>query len=146
MVIIFFITPKAINIPTTIYIILMELYLLTHNAPNPYLLNGNLPAHIDIYSFKADYSQPLKNNVTLEAGIKISYVKTDNDAQYTLFDTATSKWNYDDRSNHFIYKENINAAYVNLQKQFKKLSVQLGLRAEQTIADGNQVIKDDNFS
>ncbi len=110
-------------------------------APNPYLLNGNLPAHIDIYSFKADYSQPLKNNLTLEAGVKISYVKTDNDAQYTLFDTATSKWNYDERSNHFIYKENINAAYINLQKQFKKFSVQLGLRAEQTIADGNQVIK-----
>jgi len=116
------------------------------NAPNPYLLNGNLPAHIDIYSFKADYSQPLKNNITFEAGIKSSYVKTDNDAQYTLFDTTDSKWNYDStRSNHFIYKENINAAYVNLQKQFKKLSVQLGLRAEQTISDGNQVIKNDNF-
>ncbi len=116
------------------------------NAPNPYLLNGNLPAHIDIYSFKADYSLPLKNNTTFEAGIKSSYVKTDNDAQYTLFDTINSKWNYDStRSNHFIYKENINAAYVNLQKQFKKLSVQLGLRAEQTIATGDQVIKSDDF-
>jgi outer membrane receptor protein involved in Fe transport len=114
--------------------------------PNPYLLNGNLPARIDIYSFKADYSLPLKNNVTFEAGIKSSYVKTDNDAQYTLFDTTDLKWNYDStRSNHFVYKENINAAYVNLQKQFKKLSVQLGLRAEQTIADGNQVVKSDNF-
>jgi outer membrane receptor protein involved in Fe transport len=113
------------------------------DEPNPYLLNGKLPAHIDIYSFKADYSLPLKNNVTFEAGIKSSYVKTDNNAQYTLFDTATSKWNYDGtRSNHFIYKENINAAYVNLQKQFKKLSVQLGLRAEQTVSDGKQIIKD----
>jgi hypothetical protein len=64
------------------------------NAPNPYLLEGNLPARIDIYSFKADYSQPLKNNLTFEAGIKSSYVKTDNDAQYTLFDTSSSKWNY----------------------------------------------------
>ena len=115
-------------------------------APNPYLLNGNLPARIDIYSFKTDYSLPLKNNITFEAGIKSSYVKTDNDAQYTLFDTTDSKWNYDStRSNHFIYKENINAAYVNLQKQFKKLSVQLGLRAEQTISDGNQIVKIDNF-
>ncbi|MBV9962386.1 MAG: TonB-dependent receptor [Parafilimonas sp.] len=115
-------------------------------APNPYFLDGNLPANIDIYSFKADYSQPLKKNLTLEAGVKLSYVKTDNDAQYTLYDSTTGKWNYDDtRSNHFIYKENINAAYVNFQKQFKKLSVQLGLRAEQTIADGNQKVKSDDF-
>jgi outer membrane receptor protein involved in Fe transport len=115
-------------------------------APNPYLLNGDLPAHIDIYSFKADYSQPLKNNFTFEAGIKSSYVKTDNDAQYTVFDSTTSEWKYDEtRSNHFIYKEYINAAYINLQKQFKKLSVQLGLRAEQTIADGDQVVKSDDF-
>jgi len=48
--------------------------------PNPYLLNANLPAHIDIYSFKADYSLPLKDNFTFEAVIKSSYVKTDNDA------------------------------------------------------------------
>ena len=116
------------------------------NAPNPYLLDGNLPGKINIYSLKGDYSQPLKNNYTLEAGFKISYVETDNNAQYTVFDTTDSKWNYDStRSNHFIYKENINAAYVNLQKQFKKFSIQLGLRAEQTIADGNQVIKSDNF-
>jgi outer membrane receptor protein involved in Fe transport len=115
-------------------------------APNPYLLNSNLPGHIDIYSFKADYSQPLKHNLTFEAGLKSSYVKTDNDAQYTLYDSATGDWNYDDsRSNHFIYKENINAAYINLQKQFKKLSVQLGLRAEQTISDGDQKVKSDDF-
>jgi outer membrane receptor protein involved in Fe transport len=116
------------------------------SAPNPYLLNGDLPAHIDIYSFKADYSQPLKNNLTFEAGVKLSYVKTDNDALYTLYDTITDKWYLDQaRTNHFIYKENINAGYVNFQKQFKKFSVQLGLRAEQTISDGNQVIKNETF-
>ena len=111
----------------------------TPNNPNPYLLNGYLPADIDIYSFKSDYKKPFKKDFTLEAGIKVSYVKTDNDAQYTLFDNNIDKWQVDHaRSNHFIYKENINAAYVNLQKQYKKLGVQLGLRAEQTIADGKQ--------
>lgn len=109
------------------------------NNPNPYLLNGYLPANIDIYSFKSDYKKPFKKDATLEAGIKLSYVKTDNNAQYTLFNNDIEKWQIDDaRSNHFIYKENINAAYINLQKQYKKLGVQLGLRAEQTIADGKQ--------
>ncbi len=114
--------------------------------PNPYLLHGNLPSNIDIYTFKSDYHHPLKKGAILEAGIKVSYVKTDNDAQYTLQDNNTHEWFVDStRSNHFIYKENINAAYVNLQKEYKKWSIQLGLRAEQTIADGNQVTKNEAF-
>jgi outer membrane receptor protein involved in Fe transport len=116
----------------------------SNNIPSedPYLLNGYLPADIDIYSFKADYKQPLKKNTNLEAGVKSSYVKTDNDAQYTIFDNPLQKWVVDTaRSNRFVYKENINAAYINLQKQLKKWGVQVGLRVEQTIADGNQVTK-----
>ncbi len=121
-------------------------YVYDPSNPNPYLLNGYLPSNIDIYTFKADYSQPLKNKVTLEAGIKTSYVTSDNNAEYTLYDTATGKWNVDDgRSNHFIYKENINAAYVSVQKQVKKFTFKVGLRAEQTISDGNQITKDSAF-
>lgn len=115
-------------------------------SEDPFLLNGYLPANIDIYTFKSDYKQPLKKNATLEAGIKFSYVKTDNDAQYTTYDEGTGKWVNDvTRSNHFIYKENINAGYINLQKQIKKFGIQLGVRAEQTIAEGNQVSKSISF-
>ncbi|HWB27813.1 MAG TPA: TonB-dependent receptor [Chitinophagaceae bacterium] len=116
------------------------------NNPNPYLLKGNLPGKIDIYTFKADFSTPLKKNVTLEAGVKSSYVKSDNDAQYTLYDTLTKQWNVDNtRSNHFIYSENINAAYLSLQKQMKKFTAKVGVRAEQTVSKGNQVIKNEKF-
>ncbi len=115
-------------------------------SEDPFLLQGYLPANIDIYSFKSDYKQPIDKNTTFEAGIKASYVKTDNDAQYTSYNTPEQKWLTDtSRSNHFIYKENINAAYVNLQKQIKKLGIQLGLRAEQTIADGNQITRSSSF-
>lgn len=115
-------------------------------SEDPYLLNGYLPADIDIYSLKGDYKQPLKKQTTLEAGFKTSYVKTDNTAQYTIFNSSSQKWEPDtSRSNRFIYKENINAAYVNFQSQIKKWGVQLGLRAEQTIADGNQVTKQIGF-
>lgn len=117
--------------------------------PNPYQLRGNLPSYIDIYTFKSDFHHPMKKNATLEAGIKLSYVKTDNDAQYQLHDATyqgNGGWKGDTlRSNHFIYKENINAAYVNVQKQIKKWGVQVGLRAEQTIADGNQITKSQTF-
>ena len=115
-------------------------------SEDPYLLNGYLPANIDIYTFKTDYTHPLKNDSKFEAGLKVSYVKTDNDAQYTVFNSTTNKWENDaTRSNHFIYKENINAAYVNLHKQIKKFGMQLGLRVEQTISEGNQTTKEISF-
>lgn len=114
---------------------------------DPYLLRGYLPAKIDIYSFKTDYSQPLPHDARLEAGLKSSYVRTDNDAQYTYYDKTQAQWAPDNsRSNHFLYTENINAAYVNVNRQFKKWGVQLGLRAEQTIATGKQFQQSKNFS
>ncbi len=113
----------------------------------PYLLNGELPSNIDIYTLKADYKKPLKKNATFEAGFKTSYVNTNNNAIYSLYNNGTLKWEPDDTlSNHFIYKENINAAYVNLQKKIKKFGLQLGLRAEQTVAKGDQVTKDLSFN
>ena len=43
-------------------------------------------------------------------------------------------------------KKNINAAYVNVNKQIKKWGVQLGLRAEQTMAKGKQYLQNSSFS
>jgi len=111
-------------------------------SEEPYLLDGQLPSRIDIYSLRSDYKQSLKGNATLEAGVKSSYVRTDNNAVYTLFDNSLQKWTPDTTiSNHFIYKENINAAYLSLRKQIKKLTAQIGLRAEQTVSDGDQTVK-----
>lgn len=112
---------------------------------NPILLKGYLPANIDIYTLKSDYSQPMGKQGKLEAGFKISRVKTDNDAQYTYYNAAQDKWLNDVRSNHFLYEENINAAYVNVQQQVKKLGVQLGLRVEQTHVKGNQLANSSKF-
>ena len=50
------------------------------------------------------------------------------------------------RSNHFKYEENINAAYVNYSRPFnKKFSGQFGLRVENTNAKGNQITTDQKF-
>jgi len=119
------------------------------NLPSdaPYLLNGLLPSKIDIYSLKSDYKKILGPDITLEAGVKSSYVQTDNNAIYTLYDDTLKSWQPDtDISNHFIYKENINAAYLNWQQRVGKLSMQLGLRAEQTNTSGNQTVKNVDFA
>jgi iron complex outermembrane receptor protein len=100
-------------------------------------LSGDLPAKVNIYSARVDYSMPLKKGAKFEAGVKSSYVTTDNDARYDSLKTGA--WVTDfEKTNHFIYKENINAVYVNYNKQFKKFGIQTGLRVENTIADGNQ--------
>jgi outer membrane receptor protein involved in Fe transport len=50
------------------------------------------------------------------------------------------------RTNHFLYKENINAAYVNASKQFNsKWNAQAGLRLENTISNGNQLTTGETF-
>jgi outer membrane receptor protein involved in Fe transport len=109
-------------------------------------LTGNLPQLINIYSGKIDYTHPLKNGAKFEAGVKSSYVKTDNNAQY---DSIRNGQVIPDntRSNYFIYQENINAAYVNYSRPLtKKLNGQFGLRLENTQAKGTQRVNNESFN
>ncbi len=108
-------------------------------------LLGSLPQNIKIYSGKIDYLQPLKKGARFEAGIKSSYVKTDNNAVYDSIQYGEMVHDFN-RSNYFIYEENINAAYVNLNKPLnKKWGAQFGLRVENTNAKGNQVTTNQKF-
>ncbi|MEO8406698.1 MAG: TonB-dependent receptor, partial [Chitinophagaceae bacterium] len=108
-------------------------------------LLGNLPQDITIYSGKMDYSKPLKKGAKFEAGIKTSYVKTDNNATYDSLQNGQMVHDFN-RSNHFVYQENVNAAYVNYTRPLgKKWSGQLGLRLENTIAKGSQLTTGINF-
>ena len=101
-------------------------------------LVGKLPSKISIYSFKTDYSHPLKNEGLIEAGYKISHSETDNVAEYDNVIDGALIPNYD-TSNHFQYNEIINAAYLNFNKSYKRFSFQTGLRLETTVSKGNQL-------
>jgi len=103
----------------------------------PDTLYGVLPQNIYIYSAKVDYVHPFKKGLKFEAGIKTSFVETDNVARYDSLINNNTKLD-SARRNDFVYKENINAAYINFSKQLnKKISAQLGLRLENTSASGN---------
>jgi hypothetical protein len=104
---------------------------------DPSQLKGDLPSNVNIYSAKTDFTFPLKKSAKIEAGLKASYVTTDNDALYQN-KVASGYVTDEGKTNHFIYKENINAAYVNFNKQIKKWGIQAGLRAENTNAKGHQ--------
>jgi hypothetical protein len=113
---------------------------------DPFLIKGDLPSDIRIYSIKSDYTRKLTNGARFDAGIKSSLVKTDNNAKYYIYDKTHSDWVIDDtRSNHFLYDENINAIYVNYNQQFKKWGIQTGLRLENTIGRGEQITTKEVF-
>lgn len=101
------------------------------------ILVGDLPSTINIYSGKVDYTHPLPKNVKLDAGLKLSYVNTNNMANYYNVenDVRSIDWT---KTNHFTYQENINAAYLNASTEIKKWGIQIGLRAENTNLEGNQ--------
>ncbi len=109
----------------------------------------DLPADINIWSAKADYIQPMKDKMQLEVGLKSSYVRTkyNNDWYDGVGDLYTPDYS---KTNHFIYGENINAAYVSITKKWKRWSAKAGVRVENTNMHGHQLpniaIPDSSFS
>ncbi len=108
-------------------------------------LLGNLPQSIHIKSGRVDYTRILPQGMRLEAGLKSSFVKTDNNASYDSVQYGSIIHDFN-RSNHFVYEENINAAYANFNMPLgKKWNAQAGLRLENTNAKGNQLTTGEKF-
>jgi iron complex outermembrane recepter protein len=112
-------------------------------------LDASLPADITIKTAKLDYVHLFGEAGKMEAGVKSSLVNTDNTASFYDVVNGISTPNYE-FSNRFLYKENINAGYLNFSREWKSFSVQLGLRVENTNADGHQLgnvlVKDSSFN
>ncbi len=104
-------------------------------------LRNQAPSIISIKTGKADYTKTLKKIGKLEVGVKLSDVRTDNDLQAQKLAGSSGYLNDTTCSNRFVYTEKISAAYVNLSHTFKKLSVQVGLRAENTSSNGDLITK-----
>ena len=91
----------------------------------------NLEQPIQIYVGKVDYVLPIDSTFKLETGAKSSFATIDNDLKFLRGGTIDPT-----QSNEFLYKENINASYVNLSKKLGRFDLNAGLRAEQTIVTG----------
>lgn len=101
---------------------------------------SGMPVDIDIYVGKIDYVKPFKWG-KIEAGIKYSNVKSDNNLIFEEFVDDTWQ-SYAGRSNHFIYTEQISAGYLDYSTAFGKWTTKVGVRAEHTISDGNSITKE----
>ncbi|MES2761794.1 MAG: outer membrane beta-barrel protein [Bacteroidota bacterium] len=100
---------------------------------------------ITVRSVRVDYVHPFTEKDKLELGVKSSLVTSNNDVKFfnvlndeNILDTS--------RSNHFIYNENINAAYLSYAKEMKRWDLQCGLRMEHTNTKGEQLATGATFS
>ncbi len=101
------------------------------------VFRSSIPTTIDIYSGKLDAQTAIKEGLTLLTGVKFSSSHTDNAATYQ--DLENQQWVVDEsRSNHFVYRENIQAAYASIEGKYQKISLQAGLRYEHTGYTANQ--------
>jgi hypothetical protein len=108
---------------------------LSNNQVTEDLLSTSTPNGYDIYSGKVDFTLPLEKAGKIEAGVKASRVVSDND--FRFYFNNNGQVLDPQRTNHFYYTENIFAGYLNWSgKLSKKVSLQAGLRGEQTRSRG----------
>ena len=84
------------------------------------------------YLWQLDYVKPFKKGIKLETGLRTSIRDMVNDFVVNDVLENGTEVAIPQFDNYFIYNENISAAYGIISKKSKKISYQLGLRAEQT--------------
>lgn len=110
-----------------------------YTASNGTVLSDNLyrslnAIDIGLRAIKADYTTRFWKG-KLETGLKFSSISADNDSRF-LEVLPTGEFRDPDRSNRFVYREEIANAYVNYQKNVGKWQLQGGLRLENTASKG----------
>lgn len=104
----------------------------------PVVFKNLFPSVINVFTSKLDYIHPLTKTIKLEFGWKGSWVKTDNNSKFEKFNGIG--YSVDSSlSDYFIYKESINAAYLNFTKSSNTSTIQFGLRAEHTDMNATSV-------
>jgi len=108
-------------------------------APGGYneIYRSDIPTTINILSGKIDYTLRITQNASFQAGVKSSSSHTDNAATYQ--DLENQQWVEDNsKSNHFVYRENIRAAYTSFEGKYRRLTFQAGVRYEHTSYTAHQ--------
>ena len=93
------------------------------------------PTEIDIYTAKADYSRDGLGG-KISTGAKVAFVETDNTFNFSNIIEGQTVLDRD-KSNRFVYDENIYAAYAIYQRKLgQKWNAEVGLRLEHTRTRG----------
>jgi iron complex outermembrane recepter protein len=105
--------------------------------------DGDILNKKNIVAFKSDLVLKTKSKVTIEAGTKINYSASNNNALY-FADSSTGKYLNNYQTNAFKYEENIAALYLQVSKTFSGFTIKPGVRLEHTDITGNQLVPTPN--
>lgn len=109
-------------------------------AKSPLGYDTRNKSNVSIFTQKLDFQKNITSSWLLEVGAKASFVKNVADFVFERRDTITAIYQSDTAyTNVYHYNETIFAGYLNFKKQFKKGSLGLGIRAEQTTITGNNI-------
>ncbi len=109
----------------------------TQTGDNSNRDNNDFTENNTFATAQVDYTQPIFSSIKLETGAKWTQTQVDNLVDYKSYNTTTTNWiNNPLYTNHFLFKENTYAVYLqasgNARKEGKwsKLAYQAGLRYE----------------
>jgi outer membrane receptor protein involved in Fe transport len=96
--------------------------------------------NFDLGILQIDYLNPFKNGGRLEAGLKSIVRNIDNDFLAESYNFSSASWVNDIHlTNHFVFNEQVHAAYGIYAGKFKKIDYQAGLRLEQAFTQSEQL-------
>ena len=103
-----------------------------------FYLRNMQDTEINIFATTADLEIPINEKLNLETGIKYSTVNTENSTRFEHQEDG--EWiNEVNRSNTFMYDEEIYAVYLNGSASIGAYQIQGGLRLEHTESEGRSV-------
>ncbi len=109
----------------------------------------DLPGFVKILTGNADYIHGKDKESGWEAGIKSNFIDNDNDSRFYNVNGEISDPDLR-KSNHFIYRENINSAYLMGRHTVKRYGFRAGVRVENTNIQGtsteNAVYPSESFT
>jgi outer membrane cobalamin receptor len=124
-------------------------YLYTTNntiigttLPGPTLQQNNINGSNQQFIFQSDFSNPINDSTKIEVGIKSTYLQNHNMNTTSDYSYVSNNYISDTTlSNDYLTKSIVNAAYINYIKRIKKITVQGGLRFEQSYYSGSLLNK-----
>ena len=100
-------------------------------------LKGDFNGEITMLSLQGNFVHPLSQKSLFRAGGKLTNVNIHNQVLYTY--PVNSAWEADNElSKRYTYKEQINAAYVQIETHIGAIGLQTGIRMENTHISGTQ--------
>lgn len=102
-------------------------------------IQNSFPSNYKIYTYNIEYNLNLSPTASLSVVAKMDYVKTHNNLNFG--EIVSNIYQPDSRfTNEFDFTETVNQGGVVYTNNFnKKISVEAGLRVEQTMSDGESV-------